>query len=61
MGITDKIANAKNTYWVTEGIPNHEVREIVTDAKEAARKTKAAADSAITKQNSCMQFPIAAK
>lgn len=37
MGIADKIANAKNTNWVSEGISEAEVKTIVELAKISAK------------------------
>jgi hypothetical protein len=38
MSIEDKIANAKHTTWVTDGIPKWQVRLIVWIAKFKSRK-----------------------
>lgn len=40
MGIAEKIAKAKKTDWVTEGIPEAEVKEIVRSAKESVQNIR---------------------
>ena len=40
MGISEKIAKAKKTDWVTEGIPEAEVKEIVRSAKESVQNIR---------------------
>lgn len=37
MGIAEKIANAKKTNWLTDGIPENEVKTLVELAKISAR------------------------
>ena len=40
MGITEKIAHAKRTKWITEGISTSEVKTIVESAKKSAQDSK---------------------
>ena len=37
MGITEKIAHAKKTKWVTEGLSDYEIKIIVESAKNLLR------------------------
>lgn len=40
MGITEKIAHAKKTKWVTEGLSDYEIKIIVESAKKSAQDSK---------------------
>ena len=40
MGIEDKIANAKKTDWLSEGLSEDEIKEIMDSAKAEALKYK---------------------
>ena len=40
MGITEKIAHAKKTKWVTEGLSDDEIKIIVESAKKSAQDSK---------------------
>lgn len=39
MGIAEKIANAKETNWLSEGLSESEVKAIVDSAKQQAQKS----------------------
>lgn len=40
LGITEKIAHAKKTKWVTEGLSDYEIKIIVESAKKSAQDSK---------------------
>ena len=41
MGIAEKIYNAKKTNWLSEGLSEEEIKEIMDDAKAKALEYKA--------------------
>lgn len=45
MGITEKLTNAKNTKWISEGMPDDEVDNIIKSAKETIGIKKELSDS----------------
>lgn len=50
MGIADKIVNAKNTNWVSEGISEAEVKTIVELAKISAKIERCRIDMGMTQK-----------
>ncbi len=50
MGITDKLANAKNTDWVTEGFSKSEVKSMIELAKISARIERCRVDMKMTQK-----------
>lgn len=50
MGITEKIANAKETNWITEGISKSEVKTIIELAKISAQIERCRVDMGFTQQ-----------
>lgn len=40
MGIEEKMANAKKTRWLAEGLTDEEVAQIVKEARETAEKIR---------------------
>lgn len=50
MGITEKLANAKKTNWVSEGLPESEVKTIVELAKISAQIERCRLEKGMTQQ-----------
>lgn len=46
MGIEEKLANAKKTRWLAEGLTDEEVEQIVKKARENAKKVRKNIDEA---------------
>lgn len=40
MGIEEKLANAKKTWWLAEGITDEEIEQIMKEARETAEKVR---------------------
>ena len=59
MSIEDKIKNAKNTYWITDGIPKEEVDDIIEKERNKISKKHKDIISEMTNLDNCTnKYPI---